>query len=100
MIDMLVLTEHLVNRGVPIEDAKVLVCIAKRESNLNPHAINDTLNRNGTIDRGLFQINSANVSLCNTTENQLFDIRVNIKCAIKIYKSQGFKAWYTHKFCN
>lgn len=37
----------------------VLVAIAKVESNFNPYAVNT--NKNGTVDHGLFQINSRNL---------------------------------------
>jgi len=99
MIDVISLIGLLVNSGVPEDDAKTLGCIAKFESQLNPKAINNKLNKNGTIDRGLFQINSANLTLCNVTADELFDIRKNTKCAVKVYKTQGLKAWYTLKFC-
>ena len=52
---------------------------------LNPNAINH--NRNGSVDRGLFQINSIHAGA------EMFDIHKNIAMAYKIFKSSGWKAW-------
>jgi hypothetical protein len=86
--------------GVPADDAKVLTCIAKHESSYNPYAINRHGNRNHTVDRGLFQINDVNVPLCHVNSADLYDIRVNTKCAIQVYHHQGLEAWSTYHFCS
>ena len=52
---------------------------------LNPNATNH--NRNGTIDRGLFQINSIHGG------EELFDIDTNIRAAKKIFDNRGWTAW-------
>ena len=98
MIDIISLMNLLVSKGIPEQDAQKLICIAKHESNMNPKAIN-LHNHNKTIDRGLFQINSVHKDTCNVAEEDLFDVRININCAIKVYELQGLKAWYTYKFC-
>ncbi|HOJ64028.1 MAG TPA: lytic transglycosylase domain-containing protein [Spirochaetota bacterium] len=63
-------------------EPELLVAIMKVESNFNPKAIN--YNRNGTIDRGLCQLN--NVVFSNLTLKDFFDIETNIK-----YGSQFIK---------
>jgi hypothetical protein len=70
--------------------APVMAAIALAESSGNPAAINDK-NSDGSVDRGLWQINSSNVnsvSMFNPTENA--------KEAVKIKNSQGLKAWVTY----
>jgi hypothetical protein len=99
MVNVVLLMNLLISEGVPEQDAHKLICIAKHESNFNSKAINDKLNRNKTIDRGLFQVNSVHLTTCNVTAEQLFDVRTNVSCAVKIYELQGLKAWATLKFC-
>lgn len=95
-----ILLSVLVAYGIPKEDASMLVCIAEHESNFDTEAYNDKLNSNGTVDVGVFQINSVNFEICNVEKDELFDAKVNAQCAIKIYKTQGLKAWSTYKFCH
>jgi hypothetical protein len=66
--------------------------IIKAESGNNPNAIN-TANRNGTIDRGLAQINSVHKQY---DPKRLMDPQYNLNAAHDIYKSQGLKAWSTY----
>lgn len=56
-------------------EPELFVAIMKVESNFNPKAIN--YNKNGTIDRGLCQLN--NVVFLNLTVKDFFDIETNIK---------------------
>lgn len=99
MITPLLLLSLLIHHGVPEDDAKVLTCIAKYESQYNPAAVNHAHNRNKTKDWGLFQINDINLSKCNVTTTELLDVKKNIKCAVKVYQTQGLQAWSTYKFC-
>ena len=78
--------------GLPMQ---VFSYIAWRESRCNPKAINArfnkngkvvwTLNRNGSIDRGLVQINSSwktvTKNVCGTDLNGLLDIDCNLSVA-------------------
>lgn len=52
---------------------------------LNPNATNH--NRNGSIDRGLFQINSVHGG------DELYNIDTNIKKAKQIFNQRGWSAW-------
>ncbi|MBX3234083.1 MAG: hypothetical protein KIT84_06510 [Labilithrix sp.] len=77
-----------------------MVCTAKYESSYYSRAIN-TKNKNGSVDRGLFQINSIHLNGgtkgCPKGAEALFDVDTNAKCALAIYKSQGIKAWYGYR---
>lgn len=78
-----------------LEPVEVFSYIAYRESRCNPNAVNArfdangnvtwTLNRNGSIDRGLLQINSCwktvTKSVCGTGLEGLFDVHCNLKVA-------------------
>lgn len=60
----------------------VLFC---ENRNLNPNATNH--NNNGTIDRGLFQINSIHGG------EEMFDPETNVKKAKAIFDKQGWRPW-------
>lgn len=63
-------------------EPELLVAIMKVESNFNPKAIN--YNKNGTIDRGLCQLN--NVVFSNLSLKDFFDIETNIKYGTQFIK--------------
>lgn len=69
------------------ENPDVMVAIAKAESGLNPKASN--VNRNGSSDIGLFQVNSIH----GYDDLEMFDPEKNIEAARKIYEKQGLTAW-------
>jgi len=89
----------LLHFEIPKDSIDQMVCIAHAESNLKPKAVNRTLNRNGTIDYGLFQINSIWLKTCKLTEKSILEPRNNIKCAALVYKKQGITAWATARKC-
>lgn len=74
-----------------VKQAELLIAIAKAESGMNPNAIN--VNRNGTVDRGVFQINSIHKSLSN---EDAFNFKKNIDFAIKMMQRQGFTPWVAY----
>lgn len=82
--------ESLIRAAFP-ENPSVMIAIAKAESGLNTKAVN--VNRNESIDIGLFQINSVH----GYDELSLFDAEKNIKAARKIYDQQGLRAWAAFK---
>ena len=75
-----------------------MVCTAKYESSYYDRATNK--NKNGSMDRGLFQINSLHIGKtkgCPSSGEALFDSSANAKCALAVFKSQGISAWYGYK---
>lgn len=57
-------------------DPKLLVAIAQQESGLNPRAVN--LNRNGTADYGLMQINSENLASIGLSPAEVMEPCLNV----------------------
>ena len=85
----------LADTGFPKHTIARLVCTAKFESHFDPGATN--LNRNGTQDTGLFQINDIWLSPCGLTREALLDPAANAKCALRVWKQQGLRAWTAYK---
>lgn len=83
----------VVEAGFPEQDRVTMVAIAKAESNWYVDAIN-TANSNGSVDRGLFQINSIHKQF--DPARLLSDARYNTQAAKSIYDSQGLRAWSTY----
>lgn len=81
--------------GFPREIVPVVTCLAEKESNFNPKAINRH-NVNNTKDHGLLQINDIWMKDCNLNEQDLTNPLKNARCALKIYKKQGLTAWVTY----
>jgi len=90
--------------GLPVE---LFSYIAWRESGCNEKAINAkydkdgnviwTLNKNGSIDRGLVQINSCwktlTKQICGTGLDGLLKVDCNLKVAKYLYDIDGAKPW-------
>lgn len=75
-----------------------MVCTAKYESGFYERASHR--NRNGTVDRGLFQVNSVHLQGtpgCPRSADALFDAATNARCAFSIYSLQGIGAWYGYR---
>jgi hypothetical protein len=74
-----------------------MLCTIKYESNFYERASNR--NSNGSVDYGLFQVNSVHFhdAGCPSTATGLYDAAANTKCALRIYKSQGINAWYGYQ---
>lgn len=70
-------------------DTETMLAIMYAESSCRPNLDNTGLNKNGSVDYGLFQINSIH----GYDKNDLMDPEFNISVAYKIYKSQGLRAW-------
>jgi len=91
---------HLRTAGFPENQIGRMVCTAKYESSFYERASNK--NRNGSIDRGLFQINSIHLGSmrgCPSRGNAdaLWSASTNAKCALAIWKAQGNRAWYGYR---
>jgi hypothetical protein len=72
-----------------------MMAIAMAESSWNPSAVNDK-NANGSVDRGLFQINSVHQGNSWYPTNP-FDPLQSAIAAYNIYQSQGLNAWTVYK---
>lgn len=93
---------------LPVE---VFSYIAYRESRCNPNAVNArfdssgkviwTMNKNGSVDRGLLQINSSwrtvTQNICGTGVEGQFDLGCNLKIAKYLLDNGGLKHWNVWK---
>lgn len=91
---------HLRAAGFAENTIGKMVCTAKYESSFYERASNR--NRNGSVDRGLFQINSIHLGDmrgCPSKSNAdaLWNPATNAKCALAIFKAQGIRAWYGYR---
>jgi len=83
--------------GLPVETFSY---VAWRESRCSPLSWNRTLNKNGTQDRGLLQINSSWVTVtakeCASQRGDLsvlFNVRCNLAVARYLYRNGGLRHW-------
>lgn len=76
------------------DDADRAIWVAKCESGLKASAINDQ-NRNGTVDYGVFQVNSVHIKTYGTGFTKSW--KENVDVAKKIFDQQGFKPWVCAK---
>jgi hypothetical protein len=83
------LEELWIGAGGSRVEAAYAAAIALAESKGNPNA--EGHNTNGTVDRGLWQINSVHGKLSTT------DVAANAKAAVQIAKESGFGPWVTYK---
>lgn len=83
--------------GFPESSVGKMLCTIKYESNFYERASNK--NRNGTVDYGLFQINSVHFGRagCPSSSAGLYTASTNTKCALSVYKAQGINAWYGYQ---
>jgi hypothetical protein len=77
---------------VGMENPGLMGGIAKAESGGDPKADNTGLNSDGSVDRGLWQINSVH----GYPATKLFDPLFNARAAKDILGSQGLSAWSTY----
>ena len=63
------------------------VCLAESNGNVNSYNVNT----NGTVDKGLMQINSCHADLIG--DKDLYDPKVNMDIAYQIYRGSGWRAW-------
>lgn len=85
------------NAGFPESVVGKMLCTIKYESNFYERASNR--NHNGSVDYGLFQVNSLHFhdAGCPSSAAGLYDATANTKCALGIYRSQGNNAWYGYQ---
>ncbi|CAD0200022.1 unnamed protein product [Chrysodeixis includens] len=97
------LVHELKKQGFPENKMSDWVCLIEAESGRRTDVIG-RVNRNGSRDYGLFQINDniwcSNSTVpgknCHVTCAELItdDITIASTCAKKIFKIQGFRAWH------
>ncbi|XP_045447626.1 lysozyme-like [Melitaea cinxia] len=100
------LVQQLRSHGFPEDKLRDWVCLVENESSRTTNKIGK-VNKNGSRDYGLFQINDkywcSNTSTpgkdCNVTCSDLLtdDISKAATCAKKVFKRHGFNAWYGWK---
>ena len=81
-----------IQAGGPPNVANIMAAIAMAESGGRKNATNK--NSNGTVDRGLWQINSSHAQF--NPQQLLSDPLYNARAAVAVYKSQGLTAWTTY----
>lgn len=69
-------------------DTKRMIATAICESGMNPEAWN--VNNNGSVDRGLLQVNSVH----GFKPSDLFNPEKNVRAGYKVWLRQGEGAWY------
>lgn len=74
--------------GFPDEELATAAAVALAESNGRKGAVN--INRNGSRDSGIWQINSVHGF------TNLHDPLVNAQAAFEVWQQQGWTAWYAH----
>ena len=77
--------------GFPAKTISTMLQIASCESSFSATAEN--VNRDGSIDVGLFQINERNWRECHVSKTELSDPNNNARCAYQIWQHQGYNAW-------
>ncbi len=77
--------------GFTRDEAITATAIAISESHLNPKAIH--INGNGSVDRGLWQIN--NRAWSDFPAWRAYDVEKSAKMALHIYREQGWSGWAT-----
>lgn len=106
MLAKALIIKLLLLAGFTQPEADTMLCIAKWESAYNPIAIN--INTDGSVDYGLFQINSKwwldrGASGCSQSREELLTPDGNIACAKFIFDKMGYKAWVAYRIrseCN
>lgn len=72
-------------------DCKAAIAIARAESKMKEDAIH--ANKNGTVDIGIFQINSVHFGKVGCSLRELAVAESNVDCAYFIWEQQGWKPW-------
>ncbi|MCB0385041.1 MAG: transglycosylase SLT domain-containing protein [Bdellovibrionales bacterium] len=74
------------------EDAPTAIAIAQCESGLKPEAYNPK-NYDGSVDRGLLQLNSTHDARMKSLGLDPWDPEDNVKFARILYDESGFRPW-------
>ena len=74
---------------------RIAHAVMMAESHGNKDAVHK--NKNGSVDRGLMQVNSIHTKKVGGDLDSLFDPETNIRIAKQIYDGSGWGAWSTYK---
>ena len=74
------------------EEPELALRIARCESNLKPNALNTT-NTDGSLDRGVMQLNSVHDTKLDTLGLDPFDPTDNLTFARMLYEESGWIPW-------
>lgn len=83
--------------GFSGNDLVIAVAVSQQESGWIPTRDNTGLNKDGSVDYGLWQINSVHKSIFEKYHNNWKDPLTNAQMAYEIFKSSGWRAWSTYK---
>lgn len=81
----------LIARTFP-EDPHTAIAVATCESNLNPMAYNPS-NTNGSVDRGLMQLNSTHDARMDALGLDPWNPEDNVAFARLLYDESGWRPW-------
>lgn len=78
-------------------DPLIALKIAECESSFNPKAFN--INKNGTVDKSIFQINSIHQEEAKLNGFDITTPTGNISMAILLMQKNKYRDWYASKSC-
>lgn len=76
-----------------VENCRMAVAVMMGESGGNPLAVNINT---GSVDIGLFQINSVHYTKDICSLDKIVSVEGNISCAYSIFKTQGWSPWVAY----
>ncbi len=75
-------------------DTRTAYAICMAESRGDPNRNNKGLNKDGSVDYGLMQINDIHAYLVGGDVTKFYDPAINLRVAYQLYKERGnFTAW-------
>lgn len=87
--------ETLICQKWDIYDCQIALAVAKGEG-LNHPVDGFNINTNGTIDVGIFRINSIHFNKEGCSLAEVITVEGNINCAYKIWEKSGWNAWVAY----
>jgi hypothetical protein len=94
-VDLKTDTEKYIYEKFGIENYKQAIAIARAESGLREDAWN--VNTNGSIDIGIFQVNSVHFKDPGCSLKEVTTMKGNVDCAYEMFKVSGFNPWVAFK---
>lgn len=85
--------KYICSKFDPI-DCRIALAVARAESGMREDAVN--INTNGTIDIGIYQINSVHFGKQGCSLKDVVDQYKNVDCAYSIWLEQGWNPWVAY----